>query len=399
MVNTSTGFDFSALRRWPDIEAPELVAVDAADRLLLQHFDDVLESGIVSADALDDSVVILGDNYGALTLGALAQFGTGHSMTVRVHQDSRAGEIALAANLDDVRQHIPDNHTYRNLPLAPELVAGARLVIMRLPRSLAQLDEWSALVATHAADDVVVLAGGRIKHMTVTMNDVVDRYFGERHISHAVQKSRVIRAAMPRRDEARTGIEAWPQSIEHPELGLTLCATGGVFAGASIDIGTRVLLAELSKIPDARRVIDLGCGSGILAAAYAAAHPDATVIASDNSAAARVSALATMSANGMVDRVSVVQDDGLQSQPEASAELVLFNPPFHTGAAVHEETSYRLFADAAHVLVDGGELWVVANSHLMYRPVLERIVGPTRQAAKTPKFTVFVSRRRSRDGR
>ncbi|MEY4457425.1 MAG: Ribosomal large subunit methyltransferase [Actinomycetota bacterium] len=396
-MNSSTGFDFSGLRRWPDIEAPELVAVDAADRLMVQHMTEAIESGIVSDDVLAESVVVLGDNYGALTLGTLALFAEGQPMHIRVHQDSRAGEIALAANLDDVRHQIPENHTYTNLTLGPEFVRGARLVLMRLPRSLAQLDEWCALVAAHASEDVVVIAGGRIKHMTVTMNDVIDRYFGERHISHAVQKSRVIRSSRPRSVEGVRGLEAWPQSTAHPELGLTVCASGGVFAGSSIDIGTRVLLGELHRTPDAPRVIDLGCGSGILAARYASLHPDSTVIASDNSAAACVSATATVTANGLLGRVTVVQDDGLQSQPEGSADLILFNPPFHTGAAVHEETSYRLFADAAHALVDGGELWVVANSHLMYRPVLERIVGPTRQAAKTPKFTVFVSTRRRRE--
>ncbi|MDQ2670762.1 MAG: class I SAM-dependent methyltransferase, partial [Gemmatimonadota bacterium] len=33
-------------------------------------------------------------------------------------------------------------------------------------------------------------------------------------------------------------------------------------------------------------------------------------------------------------------------------------------------------------------------SHLGYRPVLERLVGPTRQLARGRKFTVTASRRR-----
>ena len=94
--------------------------------------------------------------------------------------------------------------------------------------------------------------------------------------------------------------------------------------------------------------------------------------------------------------VPVLQIHGLHDGADAG-EVDGAAETLGPGAAVHEETSYRLFADAAHALVDGGELWVVANSHLMYRPVLERIVGPTRQAAKTPKFTVFVSTRRRRE--
>jgi len=46
------------------------------------------------------------------------------------------------------------------------------------------------------------------------------------------------------------------------------------------------------------------------------------------------------------------------------------------------------------VLRPGGELWCVWNSALRYRSELERIVGPTRQIARDPKFTVTVSTRR-----
>jgi 16S rRNA (guanine1207-N2)-methyltransferase len=98
-----------------------------------------------------------------------------------------------------------------------------------------------------------------------------------------------------------------------------------------------------------------------------------------------------MEANGVAERVTVVCDDGLESQPNASVELVLLNPPFHVGATVHEGIAARLFEDAARVLAPGGELWTVFNSHLGYRPQLSRIVGPTRQVARNAKFTVTVS--------
>ena len=42
----------------------------------------------------------------------------------------------------------------------------------------------------------------------------------------------------------------------------------------------------------------------------------------------------------------------------------------------------------------GGELWCVWNSPLAYRGSLERLVGPTRQVARDPRFTVTVSTRR-----
>jgi 16S rRNA (guanine1207-N2)-methyltransferase len=61
---------------------------------------------------------------------------------------------------------------------------------------------------------------------------------------------------------------------------------------------------------------------------------------------------------------------------------------------VTEEIAPRLFADAARVLRPGGELWVVWNRHLRYRPQLERLVGETRQVGRNATFTVTASLRR-----
>jgi 16S rRNA (guanine1207-N2)-methyltransferase len=170
-------------------------------------------------------------------------------------------------------------------------------------------------------------------------------------------------------------------------------AVAGAFAGASVDIGARALISALDRAPRSDgTVIDLACGTGLIATTLARLNPGARVIASDVSAAAVESARLTAAANGVA--VEVVQDDGLGAQPDASADLIALNPPFHVGAAVHTGIAHRLFAEAARVLRPRGELWVVFNSHLQYAPALERAVGATRQVARGPKFTVTASTRR-----
>lgn len=366
-------FDFDGLRRFPDIEADNLFAVDASDRLILDE-----AGGALTRHA--DSVVVIGDRYGALTLGAAALHGA-HG--IRVSQDALAGEFALAHNaaaaeLDD---------RFENHGLGESLLAGARVVLVQLPRSLAELDEIAAAIARHASPDVEVFAGGRVKHLSPAMNEVLGKHFSEVSATLARQKSRVLIARRP-----TPSPDEYPQREFHEELDLWVCAHGGAFAGTKLDIGTRYLLGFLREMkPDARTAVDLGCGTGILAAALARSRPGLAILATDQSAAAVASARATAEANEL--EFTVTRDLGLADQPDACADLILLNPPFHVGSAVHAGVALALFDEAARVLKPGGELWTVFNTHLKYRAALMRSIGPTRLVGQNPKFTVTVSTR------
>ncbi|WP_308797641.1 methyltransferase [Agromyces silvae] len=444
--------DLTLLRRAPDVEGPGLEASDAADRLILDEAQPILAHSPGGASG----VVVIGDTHGALALSVAADLGvTG----VRVHQDAVLGERAILANA----RRLGLAGAISVQPATPELVRDARVVLLRLPRSLDALDELTALIADHAAPDVVVVAGGRLKHMSTAMNDVLRRRFARLDVTHARQKSRVLIArelmAAPAPapgapatagEQVGARVRGWPRRARDAALDLEVVAHGGVFAGATVDIGTRFLLDQLDPAlaagpaapgpaasglaasglaasglaapglaapglvepglaesgptapglaapdpaaPVSRTVVDLACGTGIVAVALARRFPDARVVAADQSAAAVASAAQTSAANGLGDRITVVRADGLEFADEASVDLVVLNPPFHAGAAVTTALAERLFADAGRALAPGGRLVAVWNSHLRYRPALERLVGPTRQVARNPKFTVTVSTR------
>ncbi|WP_382308813.1 class I SAM-dependent methyltransferase [Herbiconiux sp. UC225_62] len=376
-----TEFSFDALRRAPDVEADNLFAVDASDRLILDEANDALEDTVARPGA----VAVIGDNYGALTLGAAAVLDL-HG--IRVHQDARSSELALAANARRVVD-VDLRGRYSNHPLGRELLEGATVVLVQLPRSLAALDDIARAIAAYADPSVVVYAGGRVKHMTPAMNEVLAASFDEVSATLARQKSRVLVARSP-----RTGVGAAMHRREfHPDLDLWVCASGNAFAGTKIDIGTRLLIEHLAEMaPDARTAIDLGCGTGVLAALLARERGDGVrVIATDQSEAAVESARETMAANGLSGLVDVVRDDALSEFDDDSADLIVLNPPFHVGSTVHAGIALKLFEAAGRVLRPGGELWTVFNSHLSYRAALQRAVGPTRQVDRNPKFTVMVS--------
>lgn len=278
---------------------------------------------------------------------------------------------------------------------AVESQDDADLVLLRLPKSLTALDDWASDIARRFPNATVV-AAGMIKHMTLTQNQVLRRHYATLNISHARQKARLLIAsdALPNVPEARAAdIELG--SNAGAAAGLRIVALGGVFAGAALDIGTRALLDTLNKrLPpfvDGESVIDLGSGSGVIAAWLA--RRGYRVRASDRSLAAVRSTRATAAANGLADAVEVHWEDALAAVDASSQQLIVLNPPFHDGTEVTTDPALRLCAASARALAPGGQLVTVWNSHLRYRPQLERLVGPTEQWERTPKFTVTASTR------
>lgn len=360
-------FPYSRLRRWPDVEAENLQAYDATDLLLVER--------ALALDVPGAETVVIGDEYGAITL-ALVDAGR---RGIRVHQDFATGRRALQRNAEELGLAGFSAHE-----LDAELLTGARLVLLQLPKALAELEEIADAVARWAPD-AVLIAGGRVKHMTLTQNEVLGRSFAHVQPQRAERKSRLVVASEPLPVPTNP---PFPVSAQHD--GLTLVAHGGAFAGARLDIGTRVLLDVLGTQPAGTPVdvLDLGCGTGALAVSWALAHPQDRVIATDRSAAAAASARATAAANGVADRVTVTHDDAASDIPDESVDVVLLNPPFHLGASIHTGAATRLFEAAARVLRPGGELFTVYNSSLGYRPELTRLIGPTEQLRRTTKFTV-----------
>jgi 16S rRNA (guanine1207-N2)-methyltransferase len=393
-------FPYSRLRRWPDVEADNLQAHDATDLLLVER--------ALALDVPGSETVVIGDEYGAITLALAAAGRSG----IRVHQDLATGRRALARNAEELGISGFAPHE-----LDADLLAGARLVLLQLPKALAELEEIADAVARWAAPDVVLVAGGRVKHMSLGQNDVLGRSFAHVQAQRAERKSRLLIATEPLPVPESP---PFPVSARHGDL--VLVAHGGAFAGARLDIGTRALLEVLdlggpqlrrtevtraenernggdssrsSGVVNAgRRVLDLGCGTGALAVSWTLASPRDRVVATDRSAAAVASARATASANGVADRVEVTHDDAGSALAAGSFDTVLLNPPFHLGASVHTGAATRLFEAAARLLRPDGELFTVYNSSLGYRAELTRLIGPTEQLRRTPKFTVTRTVRR-----
>lgn len=433
----TAGFVFTLLSRAPLRGSRERQAHDAADLLLLDTLAGWEETG-----RRPGRIAVLHDAHGALALPLLA---AGHDVALGLDESSAAASVE--ENLTRVRAGLGDGgpgaRPWGTLTVGgvdEQTLDGAETVLTTLPRSLDALRLTAARIARWADEDVLVLAGGRDKHMSPSMNDVLADCFTTVVPGRGRAKSRVLTARGPRRDAEVPE----PQTRSHTVAGLgglTLVGGAATFGGAALDPGSRLLLRTLAErrpalptprpsrittesglrvevpwtpptpghpgaaatggtgnpdpagsgaVPD---VVDAGCGNGALAVAACRLWPEALVLASDQSADAVASARATAEANGLTDRVRVQQDDALSAVPDASVRLVLLNPPFHDGTAVDPTVAHRMIAAAGRVLAPGGQLWCVWNSHLRHRGVLEAEVGPTRQVARDRSFTVTVSTR------
>lgn len=352
---------------------------DAIDRLLLDEAADAVRAG-------GGPVAVLDDADGSLTLGLVRDLGVPN---VRVHQDLLTAERALFRELDRARLGL----SYSSEALDAGLFDGVGVVLLRLPKSLAALEDYVETIARYAEPGVAVYAGGRVKHLSFGMNDVLRRYFPEVRASLARQKARVLIAGG---GAIRPDRSTFPRRAHDADLDLWVCAYGAVFAGAKVDLGTRFLLGFADRMaPGAAVAVDLGCGSGVVAAYLARARSDLVVLATDDSAAAIDSATATAVANGLGGRVRFARDDAMAEQDDASIDLIVCNPPFHAGTSVDASLASRLFRGAARTLRPGGQLWTVFNSHLGYADELGRVVGRTKVAGRNPTFTVTVSTRRA----
>lgn len=310
--------------------------LDPVDRLLLDEIGE-LPAG---------RIAVLGDDHGHLTAVLARQAGS----KVVAHHDSVVSERLLAATGIAV------------FPDLESVLGGAQLVVLRLPKSLDALDEIARTTALLGASDVRLVAGGRNKHMTPSMNSVLVTSFTDVRASLGRQKSRVLHAGGP-----KTVGQPWPRHRHHGGLDLTVHAHGAVFSGTRVDAGTALLIGQLPRLTDTDgKVVDLGCGTGILAALLARRFDDVTAV--DVSAAAVASARLTTAG-----AVEVRRADGLTDFADASVAAVVTNPPFHVGTTKDSTATLAMIEDAGRVLIPGGELLMVFNSHLPYLPRLKRL--------------------------
>jgi 16S rRNA (guanine1207-N2)-methyltransferase len=176
---------------------------------------------------------------------------------------------------------------------------------------------------------------------------------------HAAGHGRVLAVTSDRR--VSVGFEPAEWQVQ----GLHLRASPGTFCAGRLDAGSELLLDCLTAWTETtpRHIADLCCGNGILALAALRRWPAANAWLGDADARAVADARHNVAAASVVERCTVAwwdADDGL-SPPPGGWDLILSNPPWHTGHAVDRGPAQRLLADARAACAPGGRVLVVAT--------------------------------------
>ena len=119
------------------------------------------------------------------------------------------------------------------------------------------------------------------------------------------------------------------------ETDWTFTTANGIFSADGLDLGTGVLLRSHTPRADAARLLDLGCGYGVLAVALASASPGATVDAVDVNERALALTRDNATAHGVGGRVRALLPR--EADPATRYDEIWSNPPIRIGKdALHE---------------------------------------------------------------
>lgn len=167
---------------------------------------------------------------------------------------------------------------------------------------------------------------------------------------------------------------------------ITIKTLPGVFSHDGLDTGSRLLLSTFESARG--RVLDIGCGAGVLSAVLATLNPTIELTLTDVNAAALASSEATMAANGI--KAEVIASD-VFSNVSGRFDLIVSNPPFHDGLQTSLTAAENLIRNAKNHLQLGGRLCIVANAFLPYPDILDATFGSHEVLAQTGRFKVYQS--------
>ena len=161
-----------------------------------------------------------------------------------------------------------------------------------------------------------------------------------------------------------------------------------LFSPEHIDRGTLAMLSHV-RIASGMRIMDLGCGCGVVGIVAAKIAGEENVFMSDADPMAVETARRNAERNG-VGGVRLYVSDGFRDVDESGFDLILSNPPYQTDFSVAKGFIEKGF----NRLKIGGRLYMVTKRREWYKNKMISVFGGV-EIHETDGYFVFVSERRS----
>ena len=350
-----------------------LQAWDAADEFLLNHLDGIQ---VLSRHG---KLLILNDAFGALAV-ALADH------PVYSWNDSFLAQQALRDNL--LANGYPVDQVKINSGIDFPSV-NVDCVLLKIPKTLALLEHQLYALRAILHRDTRIIAAGMARNIHSTTLELFESILGPTTTTRAFKKSRLI--LVERDHSMNEGQSPYPASYElEVDRCYRILNHASLFSRDRLDQGSRLLIEHMPMEPRYRRIVDLGCGNGVIGMIAAACNPAANLTFCDESFMAIASAEVNFRAAFAPSRQAEFRvTDCLQGLANSSQDLVLINPPFHQQHSVGDAIAWRMLKDARRVLVTGGALRLVGNRHLGYHAKLKKLFGNSETIASNNKFVIL----------
>ncbi|WP_321148160.1 23S rRNA (guanine(1835)-N(2))-methyltransferase RlmG [Serratia nevei] len=358
------------LERYPQQEeSTQLQAWEAADEYLLQQLENV--------DIGGRPVLIFNDNFGTLACAL-------HAHRPYSVSDSYMSQLATRHNL---KLNGLDPEQVTLLDSLAELPAAPAVVLIRVPKALALLEQQLRALRHVVTEDTLIVAGAKARDVHTSTMQLFEKVLGPTRTSLAWKKARLI--------FCQAADIVPPAAAETTDW--TLDGTdwlihnhANVFSRGSLDIGARLFMDHLPRGLNGH-IVDLGCGNGVIGLTALAQNPEAQVTFVDESYMAVASSELNVEHNlpQELDRCQFEVNNALAGIERESVQAVLCTPPFHQQHAITDHTAWQMFCDAKRCLQVGGELRIVGNRHLDYHQKLKRLFGNCTLVASNKKFVIL----------
>jgi len=366
-----------------------LQAWDSADEYLLNY---VKTEQLVSAQT---RLVIFNDAFGALTTSfcspiLLSTNGTSKVETYCVN-DSYISNKGILANIKQ-NELADDNISLLNcLESLPKKID---VILFKIPKSKSLLIEQLIMIRNNieqynTAKETVFIAADRAKEIHSSTLKLFEKYLGTTTTSLAVKKARLVFCKFDQKNIQQSPFPTvWSLHDKTLNCDFSISNHANVYSREKLDIGARYFIENLPIAKENSKVIDLGCGNGVIGLSILAQQPTAQIQFFDESHMAIISAETNIKTNlpNLISQCTFQMNDCLTDVESNSVDLVLCNPPFHQQNATTDHIAWQMFKDSYRVLKKGGELRIIGNRQLAYHIKLKRIFGNEKLIASNDKF-------------